>query len=327
MINIWFDGWFSSAFNIIELIKRNPENRPVKIFGSHYKEMGYKILCDEWFIRPNFKEYDENDDKEFVEKEYVRWAQEFCERNKIDIFFPCKYLKELSRENEQFEMVGTKLVLPENENTLNQLLSKVSTHCLLNDCCNTPPMWMLHDLADIEEFKTQLKEDDFKYDKLCIKPDVGTGGDGFRILNYPYDVSITQEMLRKYSLVIMPYLNGEEISIDCLKANNGLIAIPRHKYSNTRIQEIKLDERLLFLAKEIDSILDLNVPYNIQFRKHNNMFFLLEVNPRMSGGIYLSSLAGVNIPWLTVKKMLGEKIEKPEIKEISVCNVERGIII
>ena len=37
MINIWFDGWFSSAYNIISGIRNNPDNKPVKIFGTHYK--------------------------------------------------------------------------------------------------------------------------------------------------------------------------------------------------------------------------------------------------------------------------------------------------
>lgn len=40
MINIWFDGWFSSAYNIISGIRNNPDNKPVKIFGTHYKPLG-----------------------------------------------------------------------------------------------------------------------------------------------------------------------------------------------------------------------------------------------------------------------------------------------
>ena len=51
MLTVWLDGWFSSAFNIIKLIKNNPDKRPIKVIGSHHKEMGYKILCDEFYVR------------------------------------------------------------------------------------------------------------------------------------------------------------------------------------------------------------------------------------------------------------------------------------
>ena len=56
MINIWFDGWFSSAYNIISGIRNNPDNKPVKIFGTHYKPMGYEGLCDKWEFRKDFIE-------------------------------------------------------------------------------------------------------------------------------------------------------------------------------------------------------------------------------------------------------------------------------
>ena len=66
---------------------------------------------------------------------------------------------------------------------------------------------------------------------------------------------------------------------------------------------------------------------NVQFIKHNGKYYLLEVNCRMSGGIHLDALAGINFPYLLIKKILEEEFELPEVKECKVANVERGVLV
>lgn len=327
-LTVWFDGWFSSAFNIVEMIKKNPDKRPIKIIGSHWKEMGYRVLCDEWITRPDFPENTTN-------SRYVKWAIDFCKKNKVDIFFPRRYFLDLANG---FSCKGTRVALPFNENTLEQLESKLKSHALMSTyqdgeiICPCPPMWEFHNLDEIDEFKDYLKDIKFQYDSLCMKPDMGTGGNGFKVLNL---ISDTTDILARLHnaekageyYVLMPYLDGVEISVDCLNTKNGLIAIPRYKYDNTRIQEIRFEKEILDKVNRINEFLDLDIPYNIQFREHNKNIFLLEINARMSGGIHLSSLAGANIPYLAIKQFLNEDFEIPELKECSVCNVERGIIV
>ena len=97
---------------------------------------------------------------------------------------------------------------------------------------------------------------------------------------------------------------------------------------NTRIQEICFDDEITQICDDIDKsgiCHSTEVVGNIQFIKHNKKIYLLEVNPRMSGGIYLDSLAGVNFPYLMVKKILGEEIKIPKVKSCKVVNIERGV--
>ena len=47
--------------------------------------------------------------------------------------------------------------------------------------------------------------------------------------------------------------------------------------------------------------------------------FLVECNPRMTAGIPVFRLAGVNLPYLNVKRLLGEAL--PD------CNLELGKIV
>lgn len=339
MINIWFDGWFSSAYNIISGIRNNPDNKPVKIFGTHYKPMGYEGLCDKWEFRKDFSE-DEKDYDDYEEC-YSRWAIDFCERNKIDIFFPRRYFEIISTYADMFEYTENgeckkiKIMLP-NENLLKILDSKLSTMDFisqngLGDI--VPPMSPFVSVSDVDTMKRHLSLLEFKCNLLCMKPNCSTGAEGFRILNYPFDAYKIRDILKKGKdggYVLMPYLDGEEISVDCLNTKKGLIAIPRIKKNNSRIQEIRLDKEVLGIVNDINKLLvnrGLNVPYNIQFKKHFDKLYLLEINPRMSGGIYLSNLTGINIPYLAVKQALGEDFDLPKVNEISVCNVERGVIV
>ncbi len=323
MTTIWFDGWFSSAFNIIELIKKNPENRPFKIIGSHYKDMVYKVLCDEWFERPDFCEIDPLDCNS-----YVCWALDICRKNKIDIFIPRKFLSEISYAIYEFESIGTKVMVPEYTTT-KQLETKVGTYGLLCTIDNiVPPMSTLTDTDSILDFEGLLENKDFRYDSLCIKPDFGTGAEGIYKVDVIQDYLKHQNDIKNKNYLIMPWLNGVEFSVDFVKNGNNEIFITRCKANGGRIQSIINSNKINNICKDIQGILKLSVPYNIQFKEHNGQLYLLEINPRMSGGVHLSSLSGVNIPYLAIKQMLGETVEKvPEIKECNVANCEKGVVV
>ncbi|MEO8407429.1 MAG: ATP-grasp domain-containing protein, partial [Oxalobacteraceae bacterium] len=45
----------------------------------------------------------------------------------------------------------------------------------------------------------------------------------------------------------------------------------------------------------------LNGIFNVQFREGQNGLGLLEINPRMSGGIAMACVAGPNLPYLALR--------------------------
>ena len=326
-INVWFDNWFSSAFNLMEMIKKNEDHRPIKIFGTHYKRMGYSIICDEFHIRDK---YDETDSTS-VQK-YILWAKTFCIKNHIDIFFPCKFHIPICEKQDEFlKECGTKVVVPKDLALTTQLNSKLMTAILIEgeEICTPAPCWELNNISQVEEFRQTLKANNFNCKKLCIKPDFGTGAHGFLVLDLPTDYYKLDKILtdKKNPYIIMPYLEGNEVSIDCLKVDNGYITIPRSKNLTNRIQTIDHIESYLKVAEEMCKFLDLDCPFNLQFKRHEDFMYLLEINTRMSGGVHLDYLAGVNIPYLTIKRYLGEKVNVSDFKDIQVCNVEKGVIV
>ena len=106
-------------------------------------------------------------------------------------------------------------------------------------------------------------------------------------------------------MLLMPYLEGQEISVDCLRTKQGDIIIPRFK-TDHRYSEICYDEERIAESRRILDALGLDVPVNIQFRSDGERYYLLEINPRMSGGLQLSCLAaGINVPDIAVSQMIG----------------------
>ena len=143
----------------------------------------------------------------------------------------------------------------------------------------------------------------------CFKPDVSQGASGFRIVdnniksqhlisgfpNHKGTIDYYIDQLSKIekfpNLIVTEYLEQEEVTLDTLSYNNQcLFYFPRIKdlYNRT------VTDRFLFnpLLSEFISKSGIKYLFNLQIRYHNNIPYLLEVNPRYSGGSYLAEENG-----------------------------------
>ena len=68
-------------------------------------------------------------------------------------------------------------------------------------------------------------------------------------------------------------------------------------------------------TKNIAKEFGLYGPFNIQFRMHNSIPYLLEINTRMSGGTHLSCMTGINIPYLAMETAMLRRVDIPEYKK------------
>ncbi|MNE89089.1 carbamoyl phosphate synthase-like protein [compost metagenome] len=68
--------------------------------------------------------------------------------------------------------------------------------------------------------------------------------------------------------------------------------------------------------------------YNIQMKYGGAVPKLLEINPRMSGGLHVSCLSGINFPYLAVKSALGGKVEPVQFGEdVLASHIEQPMIM
>lgn len=332
MIRIWLNHWFSTAYNIINLLRENdPE---FQVIGSNENlESPIKTVCDEWYQEPILKG-----------EEYVDFCLHFCKEHSIDVFMPRREMISISKYKERFTSAGIK-VMVDDFSYVDLFNHKDQAYAAfrINGVGNVPDFYMA---TNIEQFKTAYDKLIKKYKWVCFKFVRDEGGKSYRLIdnNRKGYLSLFKKQTTRMSLeaaidalsdketfspvMVMPFLPDDEVSVDCLMTENGLIAIPRVKDS-TRIEKIRYNEEILSTCHLFFEKFPLEQPCNIQFKYLDGVPYLLEVNTRMSGGVQMSCAAsGVNIPNIAVNKLLGiNRIWKNNMLEKNVTHVEIPIVL
>lgn len=332
MTHIWLNHWFSTAYNIINLIKEN-ENEFL-VIGSNENINGvYKSVCDEWFIEPVLGDED-----------YIQFCLDFCKEHHIDIFMPRRRMVAISSAKNRFSEIGVQVMVEDYE-LMKVLNDKALTYERLKKekIGYIPEYYIVSNVADFSDAYDKLTK---TYDEVCFKFVMDEGGKSYRLIDNSRKgyAALSKKQNSRMTLddvikalseketfapiMIMPYLPGDEVSVDCLKTKSGIIMIPRIKNA-TRTERISYDKEILSMCETIYKEFDLQYPCNIQFKYLDNVPYFLEVNTRMSGGVQMACLASeVNIPNIAVNQMLGiDKSWENKCEERYVTHVELPILL
>jgi len=323
MKRVWMNHWFSTVVNIIDLLRSNDED--VYVIGTNENEYSViKNVCDEWYQEPVLKD-----------DEYVEFCLDFCKKHDIQFFLPRRGMLKISEYKPEFEKNGIKVMMDDYSivSTLNHK-EKAYEFFKQNSIGTVPDFYIV---KTVDEFKNAYEKLLKKYKQVCFKFEKDEGGKSFRLidnqrkgyaalfkkqntrmtLNDVLDALSEREIFAP--IMIMPFLSGDEVSVDCLNTNSRLIALPRIK-GNSKYEVLRFEENILEMCKDFQDKAGLECPYNIQFKYLDGVPYFLEVNTRMSGGIQMACYAsGVNIPQLALKKLSGEDL-------IWTCNYEEKIL-
>ena len=332
MIRIWLNHWFSTVYNIIDLIRQDEQS--FYIVGSNeVPDAVYSMVCDEWYCEPVMND-----------EEYVEYCLDFCDKNKIDVFIPRRKLIVISKNKKRFNDIGVRVMVDDYEyvSMLNQK-TKAYEYFSKHHKLNIPEYRTVHNSM---EFAAAYRELSDRYQKICFKFAQDEGGMSFRIIDnskkgynalfryrgagmtFEEAYAALSERETFPDIIVMPYLSGSEVSVDCLDTSSGLIAIPRVK-GVTRIEKIEFDTEILQMCRDFHKLCPLEMPFNLQFKYLDGVPYFLEANTRMSGGIQMSCLAcGVNIPNIAVNKLIGiEKQWETEKNIKKISHVEVPVIV
>lgn len=333
MIKVWFNHWFSTSYGLIELLKRN-DNEEVYVIGSN-RQVNSVIqkVCDEWYEEPRL-----------TGEEYINYCVNFCVEHNVDVFIPRANMVEVSQNRDRFEKIGIKVLVDDYEK-MAVLNNKADAYKLLSEIknINIPDYEVV---KSVDEFENAYKRLKGKHEQICVKFVNDEGAMSYRKIvdeiepyNRLHMYAGTEVEYSDYlntlksidvfdELMIMPYLPGTEVSVDCLKTEDGIIAIPRYK-SPSRHEEVIYDKEILDMTHNILNAIGLEYPCNVQYRFENDIPYLLEINTRMSGGLQMSCLAAdINIPDIALNKLLGNKVAwSMEQRECIVSYIETPQII
>ena len=332
MTKIWLNHWFSTAYNIINLIKENDDD--FYIVGTNENKVSpIKVVCDEWHQEPVLKG-----------KEYVDFCLDFCKEHKIDVFMPRREMVTISKYKPLFTNIGVKVMVEDYIYTdLLNHKDKAYKFFQKEQIGLVPDYYVVNNIKDLNSAYLSLLQD---YKQVCVKFVRDEGGKSFRLIDnsrkgyaalfkkqstrMTYD-SLSEALSERDSfapMMIMPYLPDDEISVDCLSTESGIIAVPRIK-NPTRIEQVKYDDDIIETCEKIYKKLPLEHPCNIQFKYLDGKPYILEVNTRMSGGIQMAcAVSKINIPNIAVNKILGiNKSWCNNRMEKNVTHVEIPIVL
>ncbi|PLR75012.1 carbamoyl-phosphate synthase large subunit [Bacillus sp. UMB0728] len=340
-MKIWFNRWFTTVSHYITMIKNNPDNRSFTIYGTHPdKDALYLQVCDFKGTEPDISG-----------EEYILFCLDFCARNEIDIFIPRKENVLISRNLPRFEAIGVKVLVCPDPVLMSFMDNKAAIYRSIEEknsagkqLVNIPDYEVVNTAAGFKEAYHKLRAAGHK---VCFKPVIGEGAYGFRVvkdredsiaelfgqgvghrISFANACGILSQQESFPDLMVLEYLDGPEYSIDCLADGGKLYtSIPRKK-GHGRVRELEENLLLSGIAENLHREYPVPYVFNVQVKYGQGVPKLLEINPRMSGGLHISCLSGINFPYLAIKLLLNEKIDPaPPNFGIRASYLEKEVIL
>jgi len=321
-VRIWFNRTFATNYWLMPMLRANPDGVKVEIYVTHSDPNSPVLQA------ADFAELDPKLD----DASYVDWALDFCERNGIEIFLPRHRIELIAESEERFAALGVR-VLASSSSALRLFENKGLTYTAARDSGVPVPPWRVASTAaGIELALESLRSELAPEDRVVIKPTVGVGAQGFRIIDdsrrsigdlLSRDSTVSSEQLIEAyrgseaageqlpELMLLPFLEEPELSVDCLSSPEGelLKLIPRAKLSRSRVFTEEYPAALE-LVERLYAGRGLRYITNTQLRWWRGELALLETNTRPAGGLYATELTGVNLIWDAVRLALfGEATE------------------
>lgn len=335
-VNIYFNRWFSVAYHYMNLIRNNEDGVQFQIFATH-PDIRHMSLqgADVAETEPALKGI-----------EYVKFCVDFCRRNEIDVFIPRLHMLDIALHISLFDAIGTKVLVCRDLDLLDSIMDKGKFYENVREQgIMTVPEY--HVVSTAEQFKAAYEDLVAKGHRVCFKPTETEGGLGFRIIDntrnplqelYGYVTPLItfDDAYRILAsspsfpdLMVMELLEGYEYSIDCLADEEGklLVAVPRRK-AGGRLRLMEHIPELEEIASRVAEVYKIPFNYNIQMKYNGDTPKLLEINPRMSGGLHMSCLSGINFPYLAVKSALGGEVQPMNFKgDVLASHLEQPMIM
>ena len=306
---IWFNKTFSSVHAALSLIRQGGEGEEYEVVCSstNPRAIAFKAAHDS-AVEPSG----------MTGQAYVEWCLDFCRERNIDIFVPGKEASLISGRRAEFEASRTRVLSAGESETIDLIHNKAAFYQATQEASVPSPEFAVFDsLESFDAAYTTMRE---RHPVLCMKPSVSVYGIGFRKIvedrsafnllmdgdPYRIDLHSLREMLERAdttrSMLLMPFLDGHEFSVDCVAIDGELVSgVARCKSLATGGgQEIVSRYDIDRSCRELIRDYKLNGNINVQFREGQEGLRLLEINPRMSGGVAMASLAGPNLPYLAI---------------------------
>lgn len=274
---------------------------------------------------------------EATNEKYVDIILDICRMEKVDIYFPniSAEVSAVAKRANEFSQIGTKVSIA-NQSVVDLVNNKLHTYDFLKEHGLSVPQY--YPIYNVSDFETGCKQLGFPNKPVCIKLVSNSGSRGVRIIDasrnryqifahekpnsfftsYEDMLSILKSAPALDEMMLVEYMPGNEYTVDLL-ADNGkvLYMVGRENVvSLMSIAQRSIVARINSAYEMCEEIVRLlNYTGNIGFDFMKNAIgepILMDINPRLTATVSVIAAAGVNLPYLRIKQLLGESL--PECK-------------
>lgn len=326
----------NTLYNAIDAVKQDMDNEEFHFTVAHEDQHSALAMVADSFLR----DYSETR-LDFMPDGYVDWALDLCAEHSIDVFIPYRYRQELAVHADRFTSAGIRMLTAGAQEAMNILEAKPEFLDRVQGMGIPGTQYRAYRTP--EEFDAAWHALYNGEDPLCIKPSVGIFGAGFHVLHPDFDdlkntmtgnrhkLSFDgyRHLLRKsdyrVEMMIMPYLTGQERSVDFACLDGRLLASYTRRKTG-RSQIIEHDDHHHEMARRIVSDLGLSGVLNLQtIEDCHGVPHILEVNSRTAGGMFKGLSAGVNLQLILLRELAGGAANLPVARKTVVADISHCI--
>lgn len=300
---VWFNKYLSNTWEVLALLREARSPGEVRLLGSHPRPT---------YRGRHFADAFEPEPGGLGPDAYVEFCLDFARRHGVRLFVPGRKVVPIVRAAGRFAALGTTVLAAGDVEAMALVNDKARTYAALEGAgVPLPDYALVRDEATFDDAYPRLRA---RHPMLCYKPAVSIFGLGFRILSAngpadgPYHITPDggrREIgARRRETLLMQYLPGPERSVDCLARDGQLVrCVVRRKEPGGQVIEDRPD--LVEAVRRLTVRFRLTHLFNVQFRDGGGRSYLLEINPRMSGGLPLACRSGVVLPYWALRLALG----------------------
>lgn len=302
-MNVWYTKGLSVTAQAMRLVRDGFGSSAFLIASHDNPAAPVQMAADHFLVEP-----EESDG-------YPEWVLENAQEMDVDLVIAQRFPEAMWAYRDAFESAGIRLHLPAGPDAL-RVLCRKDLFCMDLEGLGLPvaAFEVFRSGPEFDDAMSIMKGDGLAPDGFCVKPVEGIYGSGFRILkeegsdldrllrNSFFEMStrsfrrLLPDVPAGEDMMLMRFLPGVERSVDFLSRDGEMLAgAARVKQGST--QHIEMEGEALELARTLAREYGLNGICNMQTREDaDGQQFILEVNPRMSGGLPMTSLCGLNLP-------------------------------
>ncbi len=270
---------------------------------------------------------------------YIDVILDICKKEKVDVVLPfmsADLLPMIDRLAD-FEKIGTKVSVSDRR-SVEITTNKYLFYEFLKQ--NNLPVPRFARITHSSELIKACEQCGYPNNAVCVKATELSGSRGIRIVRPDvsrFDIlfnekpnsfyttmedllSTLQEKEEMPEMMAMEYLPGIEGSVDLI-ANHGKILYMAYRESTINLHsipqagELKENKEAYEIAEKVIGALGLTGSADLDFKNDKDGHpVLMEINPRIAATMQIFKEGGLNLPYLRIKQLLGEKLYLVAIK-------------